>query len=81
MCLAVPMMIVEINDDGSAVGELEATTYKMDIALTPDAKVGDYVIVHAGFAIEKLDRQEADARLSLFAEMAESFRAGNEGSF
>ena len=71
MCLAVPMQIKEIFADGSARVELEGAAYTVSLSLVADAAVGDFVIVHAGFAIEKLDREEADARLDLFAQLAE----------
>ena len=70
MCLAVPMEIVEINGD-VAVTQADGTSTKANISLIENLQVGDYVIVHAGFAIEKLDQQEAEARLDLFKELAE----------
>ena len=70
MCLAVPMKILKIDNTGKGVTELEGTRYDVDLTLVPDCAVGDYVIVHAGFAIEQLDLEEADARLKLFEEMA-----------
>lgn len=71
MCLAVPMRITELKDEGSGVCELESVTYRVDLSLVEDPKVDDFVIVHAGFAIEKLDREEADSRLKLFQELEE----------
>ena len=71
MCLAVPMRITEMPERGSGVCELESVTYHVDLSLVEDPKVDDFVIVHAGFAIEKLDREEADSRLKLFQELAE----------
>ena len=55
MCLAIPMKLVEIT--GSGVGKVDAGGVKADVslAMAPDAKMGDYLIVHAGFAIEILD--------------------------
>jgi hydrogenase expression/formation protein HypC len=70
MCLAVPMRIVEIGAGGVGVAEVEGTRYDVDLGLIGGAVEGDFVIVHAGYAIEKLDRAEADERLALFAEMA-----------
>jgi hydrogenase expression/formation protein HypC len=69
------MKLVRTTADGHGVAELEGTTCDVDLSLTPGAQLGDYVIVHAGFAIELLDREEADARLALFAEMAASYRS------
>ena len=70
MCVAVPMRIVSIAAGGAGVAEVEGTRYDVDLGLLDDVAVGDYVIVHAGYAIERLDRAEADERLALFAEMA-----------
>ncbi len=72
MCLAIPMKLVEIT--GSGVGKVDAGGEKADVslAMAPDAKMGDYLIVHAGFAIEILDHEEAMIRLDLFRELAEA---------
>ncbi len=71
MCLAVPMRITEMLEDGTGVCELESIAYHVDLSLVEDPQVDDFVIVHAGFAIEKLDREEADSRLELFQELAD----------
>ncbi len=71
MCLAVPMQISLIRDAGMALGTAEGMQSEINLSLLEDPSVGDYVIVHAGFAIEKLDEQEALERLKLFAELAE----------
>lgn len=70
MCLAVPMKLVELADRTHGVTELNGTRYNVDLSLVTDVAVGDFLIVHAGFAIEKLDREEADERLRLFDGMA-----------
>jgi hydrogenase expression/formation protein HypC len=64
------MRIVAIGADGAGVAEVDGTRYQVDLGLVEEVIEGDYVIVHAGYAIEKLDRAEADERLALFAEMA-----------
>ena len=74
MCLAVPMVLTEVRTDGGGVAELEGTTHEVDLSLIENPGTGDYVIVHAGFAIEKLDQDEANERLRLFDELAESWR-------
>jgi hydrogenase expression/formation protein HypC len=74
MCLAVPMRIVSVAADGAGVAEVSGTRHDVDLGLVEGAAVGDYVVVHAGYAIEKLDRAEADERLALFAEMARTER-------
>ena len=71
MCLAVPMQLTEVRD-ATGVAELDGARYDVNLSLVESPQVGDYVIVHAGFAIEKLDVAEAEARLQLFAEWAAS---------
>jgi len=77
MCLAVPMQLVEITGEGT--GKVNAGGVKTDVSLMmiPDVKLGDYLIVHAGFGIEVLDAEEAGIRLDLFRELAEA-TAGEE---
>ena len=58
MCLAVPSKIIEINDTVATV-DVDGVTRETSILLLEDAKIGDYVIVHAGFAISKLDEESA----------------------
>ena len=72
MCLAVPMRLINVDELGGGQAELDGVQYAVNLSLIDDASVGDYVIVHAGFAIEKFDEQEAEARLALFREMAET---------
>ncbi|MGQ9584931.1 MAG: HypC/HybG/HupF family hydrogenase formation chaperone [Anaerolineae bacterium] len=68
MCLAIPTRIQSI-DGLLAEVEMGGVRRTVSLALTPEARVGDYVIVHAGFAISVLDEQEAQESLRLFAEM------------
>lgn len=70
MCLAVPMKIVEVNTDGTGVVDYDGSRHKANFAFIQDPKLDDYVIVHAGFAIERLNEQEASEQLALFAELA-----------
>ena len=69
MCLAVPMKVIEIDNNVAKV-ELGGTqrTVGLDI-LDPKPEIGDYVIVHAGFAINVIDEQEARITLDYFEEM------------
>ena len=71
MCLAIPMKITEIAADGMA--RVSAMGAERDVALdlTPQAGVGDYVLVHAGFAIEVVDEQYAAETLELIKDLAE----------
>lgn len=71
MCLGIPMKIKKVTGKSIAIAELEDSTREVDISLVPGLLEGDYVIVHAGYAIEKLDRAEADERIELFEELAE----------
>mgnify|MGYP000894765021 CR=1 FL=1 len=75
MCLAVPMKLVEIHADGEGVAELEGSRHAVNLSLVSGVRLGDYVIIHAGYAIEKLDQAEADATLALFAEIAHAVQA------
>jgi len=64
------MRVVEILPGSKAVAEAEGISRHVDVSLLDSVGPGDYLIIHAGFAIEKLDPREADERLALFAEMA-----------
>ncbi len=70
MCLAVPSEIVEIRD-GVATVDVSGVRRQVSLLLLPaEPVVGDYVLVHAGFAIHKIDAQEAQAALELLQEFA-----------
>ena len=69
MCLAAPMEIITIKADGKALVRQDELELEVDVSLIDKPKTGDYVIVHAGFAINILDLEEAEQRLKLFAEM------------
>ncbi len=70
MCLAVPMKVISRND-GTGVAEMSGVKKELSFIMLPEAKVGDYVIVHAGFAIQILNEEEAQKSLDLFREMAD----------
>jgi len=70
MCLAIPARIESIDGQMAQV-DMSGIKYTTSLALTPDAKVGQYVIVHAGFALNVLDEAEAQETLKLFQEMAD----------
>ena len=59
MCLAVPSKIIEINADNIAKVEVDGVVREASLMLIEDINVGDYVIVHAGFAINKVDEEAA----------------------
>ena len=67
MCLAIPSKIVAINDQ-MAVIDVAGVTRQASLLLLEDAAIGDYVIVHAGFAIEKIDEQAAHESIALLRE-------------
>ena len=69
MCLAIPVRIKSINGIEAEV-EIGGITRKTSLMLTPEAKVGDYVLLHAGYAINILDQAEAEETLAIFAEMS-----------
>ena len=69
MCLAVPVRIVSIDRD-EAETEIAGVRRRVSIALTPEAKVGDYVLLHTGYAIGVLDEAEAEETLRLLEEIA-----------
>jgi hydrogenase expression/formation protein HypC len=71
MCLAIPARVVEIRDDDIALVDLNGVRKDISLAMIEDVAVGDYVIVHVGFAINKLNPEEAAKTLALFAEMGE----------
>ncbi len=68
MCLAIPMKITKI-DGALATGEAGGLTQQIRIDFLQDVKSGDYVMVHAGFAIEKMTEREALENLALFEEI------------
>ena len=70
MCLAVPMRLIEIGSGNDGSAEIEGVTYSVNLSFIEEPKVGEYVIVHAGFAIEKLDEVEANKRIELFKSIA-----------
>jgi len=69
MCLGVPVRITEISGS-RAVGEIGGVKREIDISFV-DVEVGDYVILHAGFAIQRLDEREAEETLKLLREMGD----------
>lgn len=71
MCLAIPAEVVELLDDDLAEVEVGGVRNRVSLALVDGVAVGDYVIVHTGFAITRLDVEEAEKTLALFDEIAE----------
>lgn len=74
MCLAVPGQVMSIEEDvlRTAAVSFAGVTKSVSLALVPEARVGDYVIVHVGFAISKLDEEAARRTLETYAELVVS---------
>ena len=70
MCLAIPALIKSI-DGQQAVADIDGVTRKVSLQLTPEAKVGDYVLLHTGYAISIIDPDEAAETLKLLRQISE----------
>lgn len=68
MCLAIPARVVQIGDGDQAIVDLGGVRKEISLALVEDVAVGDYVIVHVGYALTRLDPEEAERTLALMAE-------------
>ena len=71
MCLAIPAEIKEIKEDNLANVDIMGISRDVSIDLTPEVAVGDYVLVHAGFAIEVVDAQYAKETIDIIKEFPE----------
>jgi hydrogenase expression/formation protein HypC len=71
MCLAIPAQVVELRDGDNAVVDLAGVRKEISLALVDNVAIGDYVIVHVGYALNKLDPEEAAKTLALFAEIGQ----------
>ncbi|MGA8055467.1 MAG: HypC/HybG/HupF family hydrogenase formation chaperone [Burkholderiales bacterium] len=80
MCLAIPAQVVERLDGDEAMIDAGGVRKRISLALTPEAAVGDYVIVHVGYAISRLDPEEAARTLALFAEVGLAGALAAEGT-
>ncbi len=69
MCLAIPARIAQILENDAAIVDLGGVRKEISLALVEGVEVGDYVIVHVGYALNRLDPEEAEKTLKLFAEM------------
>lgn len=72
MCLALPARVVELLPNLRAIVDLGGVRKEVSIDLVDDAETDDYVIVHVGYALGKIDPEEAQRTLALFAELAQS---------
>jgi hydrogenase expression/formation protein HypC len=68
MCLAIPVRVVELLDGDTAVVDLDGIRKEVSLQLLDGVQVGDYVILHVGYALSRLDPEEAARTLELFAQ-------------
>ena len=70
MCLAIPARVERLMEPESAVVDMGGVRKEISLALVDGVREGDYVIVHVGYALSRLDPEEAEGTLRLFAELA-----------
>jgi hydrogenase expression/formation protein HypC len=75
MCLGIPAQIVEVVDPeaGMAKAEISGVRREISVALCPEAGVGDWVLVHVGFALATMDEEQAKETLALLEQMGEAY--------
>jgi hydrogenase expression/formation protein HypC len=81
MCLGVPGKIIDIYEaDGLSMGKIDfgGVTREVCLAYVPEAKIGDYAIIHVGFALNLLSEQEAQETLEMLTQMMEPDATGSE---
>ncbi|MGE5273053.1 MAG: HypC/HybG/HupF family hydrogenase formation chaperone [Verrucomicrobiota bacterium] len=69
MCLGIPARIVSLGEDGLATAEVSGVRREVSTALVPEARQGDWVLVHVGFALHTIDEDEAARTLELLEEV------------
>ena len=74
MCLAIPLQLIEINGS-TAVGEAMGMRREIRVDFIDKPRIGDYVIVHAGFAIERLNREQAEENMQAAREVEDALRS------
>ncbi|MBK7422399.1 MAG: HypC/HybG/HupF family hydrogenase formation chaperone [Propionivibrio sp.] len=72
MCLALPVKVIELGAGDTAIVDLGGVRKEISLALLDEVNIGDYVILHVGYALSKLDPEEAAKTLALFAALDES---------
>lgn len=70
MCLAIPAKIIRVDESGQGTAAYMGSEVKVNLSLVPQARRGDWVIIHAGFAISVMNAKEARETLRLFRELA-----------
>lgn len=78
MCLAIPAKVIRLDDGDWAEVEIGGVRNRVSTLLLDEVAVGDYVIVHVGFAINRLDVDEAERTLALFDEIADAMGYGQD---
>jgi hydrogenase expression/formation protein HypC len=75
MCLGIPAQIVELTDPeaGIAKAEMSGVRREISLALCPEARLGDWVLVHVGFALQRIDEEQARETLELLESMGEVY--------
>lgn len=73
MCLSIPAEIIEVNGDEAKVS-ISGNIYSANISLVEDADIGDYILLHAGFAIQKISEEDAQITLGLMKEMEKNMK-------
>jgi hydrogenase expression/formation protein HypC len=80
MCLAIPVRVVELAADDNAVVDLGGIRKQISLALVDGVQVGDFVILHVGYALTKLDPEEAEKTLALFREAGLPIEASEDSA-
>jgi hydrogenase expression/formation protein HypC len=71
MCLAIPAKVVQLLDGDNGLVDVGGVQKEVSLALVEDVAVGDFVIIHVGYALNKIDPEEAEKTLALFRELGE----------
>lgn len=80
MCLAIPVRVERVIDDNTALVDIGGVNKEISITLVDDVHEGDYVILHVGYALNKLDPEEAEKTLELFAQMESAMQNSQQDS-
>jgi hydrogenase expression/formation protein HypC len=75
MCLALPAKVLTLHDANMATVDVGGIKKEISIGLLADVAIGDYVIIHVGYALSRIDEEEAEKTLALFAEIEQRFSA------
>jgi len=83
VCLAVPARVVELVDEDNQIAKVDigGVRRNISVALLEDVKVGDWVLVHVGFAIQKIDEEEAEQTLMLLRQLGQEELDGGSGAW